>query len=170
MKLSHAKKDWMHLSLLRSGDEQGRAMILRNRSQGTAEFLLLAIRFVFGCRIGPGIWERLVDALDPDWIFYVCFAAGWAIIINGFWWNRRYRLKKRMMNKSQSLRSKYAARARKTKPSARNRKALEQVLPGNETAGGDSCADLCADLFEGLEEGGPRDLATNPKRLAGLGK
>ena len=68
------------------------------------------------------------------------------------------------------LRLKAAARARKTKPSALIRQALDRVLEGTSTQDGPSCYDLCADLFSDLDKGGPRDLATNPRHLADLGK
>ena len=67
------------------------------------------------------------------------------------------------------LRLKAVAQARRTKPSALLREALNRVLEGEASGEGPSCHELCADLFDDLEIGGPRDLATNPKHLAKLG-
>jgi len=62
------------------------------------------------------------------------------------------------------------AKARKVRPSVLLREALDQVLAGHDPEGGTSCYDLCSDLFERIEPGGPKDLSTNKKYMDGFGK
>jgi hypothetical protein len=62
------------------------------------------------------------------------------------------------------------AKMRRVKPSVLLREALDQVLASQNAAGGVSCYDLCRDLFEHLERGGPKDLSTNKKYLEDFGK
>lgn len=68
------------------------------------------------------------------------------------------------------LRLKALARARKTKPSALLRQALDQVLSGSPGSGPPSLYDINCDLFEDLGRGGPTDLSTNPAHLNGFGQ
>jgi predicted DNA-binding protein len=72
--------------------------------------------------------------------------------------------------KAVKLRLKAVAKARKVRPSVLLREALDQVLAGHSTLGRTSCYDLCSDLFERLEAGGPRDLSTNKKYMENFGK
>jgi hypothetical protein len=67
--------------------------------------------------------------------------------------------------KAVKIRLQAVAKARKVKPSVLLREALDQVLASQKTADGLSCYDLCRDLFERLESGGPTDLSTNNKYL-----
>ena len=71
--------------------------------------------------------------------------------------------------KAVKLRLQAVAKARKVKPSAILREALDRVLAGEQASDDYSCYDLCRDLFERLETEGPRDLSTNKKYLEGLG-
>ena len=41
---------------------------------------------------------------------------------------------------------------------------------GLQPGEGPSCFDLCKDLFENLEPGGPDDLSTNPRHLEDFGR
>ena len=72
--------------------------------------------------------------------------------------------------KAVKLRLQAVAKFRKVKPSALLREALDQVLASQKVAGSPSCYDLCRDLFEQLEPGGPKDLSTNKKYLEDFGK
>ena len=110
-------------------------------------------------QIVPNMPEPLKDAL---------------VVIFRHLWTTMRRMTERVSIKmpvEMKVRLKGIARARQTNPSALLRQALDLVLSGEAAAGGSpSCHDLCADLFEGLEKGGSRNLATNPKHLASLGK
>jgi hypothetical protein len=72
--------------------------------------------------------------------------------------------------KAVKIRLQAIAKARKVKPSVLLREALDQVLASQKAADGLSCYDLCRDLFEHLESGGPKDLSTNKKYLEDFGK
>jgi hypothetical protein len=72
--------------------------------------------------------------------------------------------------KAVKLRLQAVAKFRKVKPSALLREALDQVLASQKIGGSPSCYDLCRDLFEQLEPGGPKDLSTNKKYLEDFGK
>ena len=72
--------------------------------------------------------------------------------------------------KAVKLRLTAVAKARKVRPSVLLREALEQVLAGHNPDGRTSCYDLCSDLFERLEPGGPKDISTNKKYMDGFGK
>jgi predicted DNA-binding protein len=72
--------------------------------------------------------------------------------------------------KAVKIRLQAVAKARKVKPSVLLREALDHVLASQKTAGSLSCYDLCHDLFEQLESGGPKDLSTNKKYLEDFGK
>jgi predicted DNA-binding protein len=72
--------------------------------------------------------------------------------------------------KAVKLRLKAVAKARKVKPSVLLREALDQVLSSQKADAGTSCYELCQDLFEQLEPGGPRDLSTNKKYFEDFGK
>jgi len=68
------------------------------------------------------------------------------------------------------MRLQAVAKARKVKPSVLLREALDQVLASQKSGDGLTCYDLCRDLFEHLESGGPKDLSTNKKYLEDFGK
>lgn len=72
--------------------------------------------------------------------------------------------------KATKIRLQAVAKARKVKPSVLLREALDQVLSSQTTIGGLSCYDMCRDLFEELESGGPDDLSTNQKYMKDFGK
>jgi hypothetical protein len=74
------------------------------------------------------------------------------------------------VSKAVKLRLQAVAKMRKVRPSVLLREALDQVLASQKAAGGLSCYDLCQDLFEHLEGGGPKDLSTNKKYLEDFGK
>ena len=74
------------------------------------------------------------------------------------------------VSKAVKLRLQAVAKTRKVKPSVLLREALDHVLASQKTAGSLSCYDLCRDLFEQLESGGPKDLSTNKKYLEDFGK
>jgi hypothetical protein len=72
--------------------------------------------------------------------------------------------------KAVKIRLQAVAKVRKVKASVLLREALDQVLASQDIAGSMSCYDLCRDLFEHLEGGGPKDLSTNKKYLEDFGK
>jgi hypothetical protein len=74
------------------------------------------------------------------------------------------------VSKAVKLRLQAVAKMRKVRPSVLLREALDQVLASQKAAVGLSCYDLCRDLFEHLEDGGPKDLSTNKKYLEDFGK
>ena len=61
------------------------------------------------------------------------------------------------------------SRARRTTKSSLVRECLEQALAARPPGGAPTCYDLARDLA-GSVKGLPRDLATNPKYLEGLGR
>lgn len=61
------------------------------------------------------------------------------------------------------------SRARHTTKSSLVRECLEKTLAVNPPSGEATCYDLAHDLA-GSVKGLPRDLATNPKYLAGFGR
>lgn len=72
--------------------------------------------------------------------------------------------------KAVKIRLRAVAKQRKVKPSVLLREALDQVLASQKADTRTSCYDLCRDLFEQLEPGGPKDLSTNKKYLEDFGK
>jgi hypothetical protein len=74
------------------------------------------------------------------------------------------------VSKAVKLRLQAVAKMRPVRPSVLLREALDHVLASQKAAGGLSCYDLCRDLFEHLEGGGPKDLSTNKKYLEDFGK
>lgn len=61
------------------------------------------------------------------------------------------------------------SKARRTTKSSLVRECLEKALAAHPTGSEASCYDLAHDLA-GSVKGLPRDLATNPKYLAGFGR
>lgn len=72
--------------------------------------------------------------------------------------------------KAVKLQLQAVAKQRKVRPSALLREALDQVLASQKASAGVSCYDLCRDLFDQLEPGGPKDLSTNKEYMEDFGK
>jgi hypothetical protein len=62
------------------------------------------------------------------------------------------------------------AKHRHTSPSMLLREALDTVLTGETPKGRASLYEMSRDLFDDMERGGPRDLATNPKYMEDFGR
>ncbi len=72
--------------------------------------------------------------------------------------------------REKKIRLQAIAKARKTKPSALVREALDLVLDQATASQRPSCYELAKDLMRNLGDSGLSDLSTNPKYMEDFGK